>query len=93
MLGIRIRIVALLLSIMIFMWFWMIHIPAGIKYPLFERGNLLASAFDALAFSASAFLIALTMPKQKWISDLKRRKKAAQDRHKDFAANKYERSL
>lgn len=69
-LGIRIRVIALLLALMIFLWFWMVHIPAGLKYPVYERGNLLASSFDALAFSGVSMLIALTMKKQRWISKL-----------------------
>lgn len=52
---------------MIFLWFWMVHIPAGIKRPVFNRGDLLASAFDALAFSGVSLIIAFTMKDQKWI--------------------------
>jgi hypothetical protein len=48
----------------------MVHIPAGIKHPVFERGNLLASAFDALAFSGIALLMAFTMKHQRWISKI-----------------------
>lgn len=66
-LGIRIRVIALLLALMIFLWFWMVHIPAGIKRPVFNRGDLLASAFDALAFSGVSLIIAFTMKDQKWI--------------------------
>ena len=69
-LGIRIRVLSLLLALMIFIWFWMVHIPAGIKHPVFERGNLLASAFDALAFSGIALLMAFTMKHQRWISKI-----------------------
>jgi uncharacterized membrane protein YphA (DoxX/SURF4 family) len=72
MLGIRIRVVALFLALMIFLWFWMVHIPAGIKRPVFDRGNLLASAFDALAFSGIALLIAATVKQQKWIADIEK---------------------
>lgn len=70
MLGIRIRVVSLFLALMIFIWFWMVHIPAGIKRPVFDRGNLLASAFDALAFSGIALLIAATIKNQKWIANI-----------------------
>jgi uncharacterized membrane protein len=70
MLGIRIRVISLLLALMIFLWFWMVHIPAGIKHPVFERGNLLASAFDALAFSGISILMAFTMEKQRWINKI-----------------------
>jgi uncharacterized membrane protein YphA (DoxX/SURF4 family) len=69
-LDIRIRVVSLLLALMTFLWFWMVHIPAGIARPVFDRGNLLASAFDALAFCGISILIAFTMPKQRWISNI-----------------------
>ena len=69
-LGIKTRVIALLLALMIFLWFWMVHIPAGVERPVFDRGNLLASAFDALAFSGTSLLIALTMKRQKWVNDL-----------------------
>lgn len=70
-LGIRIRIIALLLSLQIFLWFWLVHVPGTLACPLAaNRGNLLASAFDALAFSGVALLIALTMKKQQWVEDL-----------------------
>ncbi|MFT3933974.1 MAG: hypothetical protein QM726_10195 [Chitinophagaceae bacterium] len=67
-LGIRIRPIALLLSVMIFLWVWLVHLPGTLSHPLAaDRGNLLASTFDALAFSGTALLIALTMKKQQWI--------------------------
>jgi uncharacterized membrane protein YphA (DoxX/SURF4 family) len=70
-LGIRIRPIALLLSLMIFLWVWLVHVPGTLAYPLAaSRGNLLASTFDALAFSGTALLIGLTMTRQKWIQEL-----------------------
>lgn len=70
-LGLRIRIIALLLSLQIFLWFWLINLRGALSYPLTDnRGNLLASAFDALAFSGTALLIALTMKKQQWVEDV-----------------------
>ena len=69
-LGIRIRVVSLLLALMIFFWFWMVHIPGAVKRPLIDRGNLVASASDALAFSGIALLIAFTMKSQKWVEDI-----------------------
>ncbi|WP_020597614.1 hypothetical protein [Spirosoma panaciterrae] len=69
-LGIRIRIIALLLSLMIFLWFWLVHVPGALGDPVGNRGNLLASAFDALAYSGVALLIGLTMPRQKWVEDI-----------------------
>ena len=69
-LGIRIRIIALLLSSMIFLWFWLVHVPGAWSNPVANRGNLLASAFDALAYSGVALLIGLTMKQQKWVADI-----------------------
>jgi len=72
-LGIRIRIIALLLSLQIFLWVWLVHVPGTLAIPLAaDRGNLLASAFDALAFSGAALLIALTMKKQQWVEDIEK---------------------
>lgn len=67
MLGIRIRVIAWLLSLMIFLWFWMVHLPGAISSPVADRGNLVASAFDALAFSGTALLIGACMKEQQWI--------------------------
>ncbi|MCF2505502.1 hypothetical protein L0663_19070 [Dyadobacter sp. CY107] len=73
MLGIRIRIIALLLSLQIFIWVWLVHVPGTLSNPLTaNRGNLLASAFDALAFSGTALLISLTMKKQQWVEDVEK---------------------
>jgi uncharacterized membrane protein len=70
-LGIRIRAIALLLCLMIFLWVWVVHVPGTLSYPIAaSRGNLLASTFDALAFSGTSLLIGLTMSKQKWVEDL-----------------------
>jgi hypothetical protein len=44
------------------------HITANFH----NRGNLLASAFDALAYSGVALLIGLTMKQQKWVEDIER---------------------
>lgn len=69
-LGIRIRVVALLLAVMLFSWFWIMHLPPALRNPWVDRGNLIASSFDALAFSGTALLIACTMKAQKWVSDV-----------------------
>ncbi len=67
-LGLRIRVIALFLSLMIFLWVWLVHVPGTLSHPIAAyRGNLLASTFDALAFSGTALLIALTMKKQQWV--------------------------
>jgi uncharacterized membrane protein YphA (DoxX/SURF4 family) len=72
-LGIRIRPIALLLAVQIFLWVWLIHLPGTLSYPLADnRGNLLASMFDALAFSGVALLIALTMKTQQWIENVEK---------------------
>lgn len=72
-LGIRVRIIALLLSLQIFLWVWLVHVPGTLSFPLAaNRGNLLASTFDALAFSGVALLIGLTMKRQQWVDDIER---------------------
>jgi len=58
-LDIRKRTIAALLGTMIFLWFIFLHIPNALANPTVDRGNEMASAFDALAFSGTAFLIAL----------------------------------
>jgi uncharacterized membrane protein YphA (DoxX/SURF4 family) len=71
MLGIRMRVIALFLFLMIFLWVWLVHLPGTLSHPIAAyRGNLLASTFDALAFSGTALLIALTMKKQQWVEDI-----------------------
>jgi len=57
-LDIRKQKIAALLGTMLFLWFWLVHIPGAIASPNVDRGNLVSSAFDALAFSGTAFLIA-----------------------------------
>ena len=59
-LKIKIKLVALLLSIMIFLWFILLHIPGAIANPVVDHGNLVLSAADALGFSGTALMIALT---------------------------------
>jgi hypothetical protein len=55
---------------MIFLWFWMLHLPSAIARPTINRGNLPASALDALAFSGIALIMAFTMKSQQWISKI-----------------------
>jgi len=55
---IKIRLVSLLLGLMLFLWFVMLHIPRAIKYPDEAKGNELTSVFQALAFSGVAFTLA-----------------------------------
>ena len=69
-LNIRMQVIALLLGLMIFLWFACLHVPGAINDPFVDRGNLVASAFDALAFSGIAWSIAFGLTKQKWIEDI-----------------------
>lgn len=58
-LKIRLGIISMLLCIMIFLWFVLLHVPRALADPFISRGNELSSAFDALAFSGTALVIAL----------------------------------
>jgi len=51
---------AMLLAIMIFLWFIFLHIPDAVSNPYVGRGNEIVSAFDALLFSGVAIAIGLT---------------------------------
>ncbi|WP_336517073.1 hypothetical protein [Pollutibacter soli] len=59
-LKIKVREVASLLSLMLFIWFVILHLPRAIDDPLGQRGNEFASSFDALAFCGTALLISAT---------------------------------
>ena len=50
--------VSLLLALMLFLWFIMLHLPNAIADPYTGRGNAIVSAFDALLFSGVALIIA-----------------------------------
>ncbi len=54
----KLRIVALLQGTMIFLWFLLLHVPGAIANPSVDKGNLVLSAGDALAFSGIAFILA-----------------------------------
>lgn len=58
-LDIRKRKIAALLGAMLFFWFIVVHTPGAFANPVADRGNSISSAFDALAFSGTAFLIAI----------------------------------
>jgi uncharacterized membrane protein YphA (DoxX/SURF4 family) len=58
MLKVKIRLVSILLGIMLFLWFVILHIPRAIVAPATDKGNELTSVFQALAFSGIAFVIA-----------------------------------
>lgn len=60
MFNIFIKPIAILLAIMIFVWFIFLHVPDAIENPYLEHGNEIVSAFDALLFSGVALVIAFT---------------------------------
>lgn len=64
-LKIKRRRIALLTSIMIFLWLIVLHIPRAIAEPYVAKGNEITSVFEALAFSAIALGIVLTPRKRK----------------------------
>jgi uncharacterized membrane protein YphA (DoxX/SURF4 family) len=53
-LNIFLKPVALLLAIMLFLWFVLLHLPGAVADPSAGRGNLIVSAFDALLFCGTA---------------------------------------
>lgn len=57
MLKFQLKLVGLLLGIMLFIWFVILHIPRAIADPYIDKGNEVTSVFEALAFSGIAFLI------------------------------------
>jgi len=57
-LKIKLKLVALLLGTMIFLWFILLHIPRAIADPYGDKGNELTSVFEALGFSGIAFIVA-----------------------------------
>ncbi len=59
-LNIRVKLVALLLGLMIFLWFIFLHIPRAIIALPSDNGNEVTSVFEALAFSGVAFVISWT---------------------------------
>ncbi len=57
-LKIKLRLIAMLLGIMIFLWLILLHIPRAVVALPPDNGNELTSVFEALAFSGVAFVIA-----------------------------------
>ena len=51
--------IACLLSVMLFLWVILLHVPRAVADPLVARGNEISSAFDALAFCGTALVISL----------------------------------
>lgn len=58
LLKIKLRLIATLLGMMIFLWFIFLHIPRAIDTPFEKMGEEVTSAFSALAFAGTAFVIA-----------------------------------
>jgi uncharacterized membrane protein YphA (DoxX/SURF4 family) len=55
---IKVRLVATLLGIMVFIWFLILHIPRAVVAPITDQGNELSSVFESLGVSGIAFVIA-----------------------------------
>ncbi|MGZ3852444.1 MAG: hypothetical protein ACXVBX_06625 [Flavisolibacter sp.] len=57
LLKIFLKPVALLLALMLFLWFILLHLPNAIANPYAGRGNPVVSAFDALLFCGTALIL------------------------------------
>ncbi|HET7003049.1 MAG TPA: hypothetical protein VFI33_17105 [Puia sp.] len=51
-----------ILGCMIFIWFWIIHLPNALHHVLENQGNEISAALSALAFSGIAFMISGLYP-------------------------------
>lgn len=60
LLKVFLRPVALLLALMLFLWFIFLHVPGAISNPYIGRGNEIVSAFDALLFCGTALVLSQT---------------------------------
>ncbi|MBA4852121.1 hypothetical protein [Emticicia sp. BO119] len=58
-LKIRRGAIAMLFSIALFLWVFLLHLPRAIQDPHASRANEVSSCFDALAFCGIAFIISL----------------------------------
>jgi hypothetical protein len=58
---IKIGLVSLLMGLMIFIWFLILHIPRAVAMPDVDNGNEVTSVFQALAFSGVGFVMARKM--------------------------------
>jgi uncharacterized membrane protein YphA (DoxX/SURF4 family) len=63
------RPVALLLALMLFLWFFLVHVPGAIAHPYAGHGNPVVSAFDALLFCGTALILSQSREKSKKPSD------------------------
>jgi hypothetical protein len=57
-LRIQLKLSALLLALMIIIWFFILHIPRAVADPYSLQGNEVSSVFEAFGFSGIAYLIA-----------------------------------
>jgi uncharacterized membrane protein YphA (DoxX/SURF4 family) len=57
LIGVSVRTSSLLLGIMIFLWFVLLHVPSAFRDPFVDKGNSVFSALSALAFSGIALVI------------------------------------
>jgi hypothetical protein len=55
---IKVKLVATLLGIMVFIWFLVLHIPRAVVAQASDMGNELSSVFESLGVSGIAFVIA-----------------------------------
>jgi uncharacterized membrane protein len=61
-LKIKVRTVATLLGVMIFLWLLVLHIPRAVADPAGHDENEVTSVFEALCFSGFAFVLAAITP-------------------------------
>jgi len=57
LLNVLLKPAALLLALMLFLWFIFLHLPNAIAHPAEDRGNQIVSAFDALLFCGTALVL------------------------------------
>jgi hypothetical protein len=55
---VKLKLTAILLALMIFLWFILLHIPRGIADPYSLQGNEISSVLESFGFSGIAYLIA-----------------------------------
>ena len=61
-LRIKLKQIAMLTGIMIFIWFLILHIPRAAAAPVTDQGNELTSVWESLGFSGVAFVLACAFP-------------------------------
>jgi uncharacterized membrane protein YphA (DoxX/SURF4 family) len=55
---VKVKLVAILLGTMVFIWFLILHIPRAVVAPVSDQGNELSSVFESLGVAGIAFVIA-----------------------------------